>query len=229
MKHFISSQCSQVYSNLQRHSALLLTVVWNLSSETTPLLLVQGVIPQTGHQVWILERCKERSLWACKSRRVVLGHCGAVEVTNSSCVALWAEAEGGDADVQHCLNAFLHQADNCSELKISSKIANPMRQLIPCTDQQSGVWSLLILSVWTCSNIWTLGIQSEFWLCWREWQQHHWPQPVNTQRNSDFPLGLMHSPSSSEVPSSGELRHNSRHEIHKPVCIYNIMSVAVML
>lgn len=180
---------------------------WNNFSIVCPLLLIQGVIPQTGHQnVWNLAMSKKRSLWAHKSSENSLDHCEEKSRKgHRSCVALWAEAKGGDAAIQHFINGFLHQSNDCSELKILSKIGNPMRQLIPCTEQ-SGVWFLLSHSVWTCSNIWNLGIQSGFWVCWREWQQPHWPQPVNTQRSSDFPVWLMHSPSSSKTPSNGEFK-----------------------
>lgn len=97
-----------------------------------------------------------------------------------------------------------------------------MRQLIPYTEQQSVEFdSFWILSIWTCSCIWTLWTQSELWAYWRKWHQCHWPQQVNTQRSSDFPVLLMHSPSSSKVLSNGVLRHN-RHEISKSTCIYRV-------
>lgn len=187
--------------------------MWNLSNETT---LVLSALCYWYRVLSHRQDIKMYETWQWARR----GPCGLISQVriplitvkrraeknkHRSCVALWAEAKGGDAAIQHFINGFLHQSNDCSELKILSKIGNPMRQLIPCTEQ-SGVWFLLSRSVWTCSNIWTLGIQSGFWVCWREWQQPHWPQPVNTQRSSDFPVWLMHSPSSNKIPSNGEFK-----------------------
>lgn len=184
--------------------------MWNLSNETTLVLSALSYWYRVLSHRQDIKMCETRK-WARRGPcglisqvRVALDHCGAEEQTKPDTGPVQAEAKGGDADIQHFINGFLHQSNDFSELMVFSKIANPMRQLIFALNNSLEFDSFWVLSVWTCSNVWTWGIQSEFWVCWREWQQHHWPQPVNTQRNSDFPAQLMHSPSSSKVPSNGE-------------------------
>lgn len=63
-----------------------------------------------------------------------------------------AEAKCGDAYTQHFFNDFLHQFNDCSELKNFTKIANAMRQLTLHTEQLSTEFdSFGIFYFWSCT------------------------------------------------------------------------------